>query len=657
MSVVIVTSILGIVAILFSICLVWNVVRKEKGTSEMIKIHDAIKEGAIAFLKRQYKTIFVFITAITAVVDVIFGLLAAVSFATGAVLSALASYLGMLIAIHSNIRTAQSARKGLNEALTTAYYGGTAIGILLTGLGLLSVGLLYQAGDGQPSQIVAIIFGASLTALFGRIGGGVYAKAADMGADLVGKLEIHVPEDDPYNPAVIADQVGDNVGDIAGTGSDVYQSYVSALVSAMIIGLSSGKGYAGLYYPVAVLAAGLVSSIMATFIIRLQAKNARSAINRVMYFSAALVSVSSSIISWVLFGNFIVFYAVLTGILTVILWASLTEHFTSVCRSPVKMIARSAQTGPATNILAGFSIGLESTAFPTLILCSVVFVAFYLCGVYGVVMVTIGFLSVAATLISMSGYGPIVDNAGGIIEMSGVNSESKNVTEELDAVGNTNKAICKGYAVGTSVLAQIVMLLAYIDQIHISSLNVIKPQVIIGLLIGSMISFVFGSLMIRAVGKAAFLMIREVRRQFNEIPGLREKKAKPDYAYCVDISTKKALKGLLAPSLISIIVPLTVGFMLGSEAYVGFIMGNLVSVLLLALVFTNSGTAWDNAKKLIESEFVQRGGPTHTAAVIGDTVGDSLKDAVGPSLDILINIIGGIGLLFAPWFVAYAIFA
>jgi len=656
MDIVVITSLSGIVAILFTVYLVWNITGKEKGTSGMIKIHDAIKEGAKAFLRRQYKTISIFIIAITAVLGIVFGLLTAISFATGAVLSALASYLGMAIAIHSNIRTAQSARKGLNEALTTAYYGGAAIGMLLTGLGLLSVGLLYHASEGQPSRIVAIVFGASLTALFGRIGGGVYAKAADIGADLVGKLEISIPEDDPCNPAVIADQVGDNVGDVAGTGSDVYQSYVSALVSAMIIGLLSPKGYTGLFYPVAVLAIGLVSSILATFIIRLRANSARSAINRVMYFSAALASVSSGIAAWIIFNNFTVFYAVLAGILTVILWASITEHFTSVSRPPVRMIAKSAQTGSATNILAGFSIGLESTVFPTLTLCGAIFAAFYLSGLYGVAMVTIGFLSVTATLISMSSYGPIVDNANGILKMSGINFKSANVTEELDAVGNTNKAICKGYAVGTSVLAQIAMFLVYVNQIHITSLNIINPQVMIGLLIGSMISFVFSSLIIRAVGKAAFLMIREVRRQFDEIPRLREKKAKPDYAYCVDISTKKALKGLLAPSLISIIVPLAVGFLLGGEAYAGFILGNLASVLLLALVFTNSGTAWDNAKKLIESEFVQRGGPTHAAAVIGDTVGDSFKDAVGPSLDILINIIGGIGLLFASWFVAYVIF-
>jgi len=653
----IIAPITGLTAILFAVYLVWSIKHKEKSTLEMIKIHEAIKEGAKAFLQRQYKTISIFIILITLILGLAFGFLAAISFAIGAILSAVASYLGMVIAVYSNIRTAQSARRGIKEALTTAYFAGTATGMLLTGLGLFSVGILYFVSEGQPAKIVGIIFGASLVALFGRVGGGIYAKAADMGADLVGKLEAHIPEDDEHNPAVIADLVGDNVGDVAGTGSDVYQSYVSALVSAMIIGLASTQNTTGLLYPVAVLAIGALSSIVATFFIKLHASDVRSTINRVMYISAAFATMGACIVAWIVFNSLTNFYASATGIIMVVLWAFLTEHFTSTNKPPVKMIAKSAQTGPATNVLAGFSIGLESIVFPAIVLCIVVFEAFYLVGFYGIVMVTIGFLSITPTLISMSAYGPIVDNANGILEISRTDSGITSITAELDAVGNTNKAICKSYAVGTSVLAQIAMFAVYINQVNITTLNIVKPQVIIGLLIGSVMTFVFCSFLIKAVGKAAFHMIKEVRRQFNEILGLRERKAKPDYAHCVDISTKAALKGLLAPSLISILLPIAVGFLLGKEAYAGFILGNLITVLPLALLFMHSGAAWDNAKKLIEENIVQRGSPAHAAAVIGDTVGDSFKDAVGPSLDILINVVGAIALLFAYLFTAYAIFA
>jgi len=358
-----------------------------------------------------------------------------------------------------------------------------------------------------------------------------------------------------------------------------------------------------------------------------------------------------------MFNDFTIFYPVLAGIVTVLLWAWLTEYYTSYDKSPVRAIARAAQTGPATNVLMGLATGMESTAIPALVLCITVFIAYYLAGLYGIAMVAVGFLSITATLISMPAYGPIVDNAHGIIEMSGLSSETRGVTDVLDSVGNTNKAICKGYAVGTSVLAQIAMFSAYVEKVELTAINIVKPSVIVGLLIGGIVSFAFCSLLIKAVGKAASKMIEEVRRQFKEIPGLREGKAKPDYARCVDISTRAALKGLLVPSIISVIVPLGVGFILGAEAVGGLIVGNIATVLPLALMLMHSGTAWDNAKKYIERNFWVKGTPTHAAAVIGDTVGDPCKDTAGPSLDILINIIGSVALLFASSFVAYALLA
>jgi len=370
-----------------------------------------------------------------------------------------------------------------------------------------------------------------------------------------------------------------------------------------------------------------------------------------------LSSVISCFLAWKMFNDFTIFYPVLAGIVTALLWAWLTEYYTSYDKSPVRAIARAAQTGPATNVLMGLATGMESTAIPALVLCITVFIAYYLAGLYGIAMVAVGFLSITATLISMSAYGPIVDNAHGIIEMSGLSSETRGVTDVLDSVGNTNKAICKGYAVGTSVLAQIAMFSAYVEKVGLTAINIVKPSVIVGLLIGGIVSFAFCSLLIKAVGKAASKMIEEVRRQFREIPGLRERKAKPDYTKCVDISTRAALKGLLVPSIISVIVPLGVGFILGAEAVGGLIVGNIATVLPLALMLMHSGTAWDNAKKYIERNFWVKGTPTHAAAVIGDTVGDPCKDTAGPSLDILINIIGSIALLFASSFVAYALLA
>jgi len=659
MNLTLVALIAGFSAILFAVYLASRILKQETGTSRMVEIHEAIREGAAAYLHRQSRAISVFIFILTILLALTLGFFAALTFAIGAFLSALAGYIGMTVAIQANVRAAHMARVGLDKAFATAFHGGTVTGMALTGLGLLGVSLLFYMVGQQPIQIVGLGFGASLTALFARVGGGIYTKAADMGADLVGKIEVGIPEDAPQNPAVIADQVGDNVGDVAGTGSDVFQSYVCTLVAAMVVGYNETAKYGGggTTFPLMVLAAGIFSSILATFFVRVRNGGARKAINRGIFTAAILVSIASFILAKTLFDNLNPFYATLAGIVTAVLFAFFTEYYTSTDNPPVRAVAEAAQTGPATNILMGLATGLESTAIPILIFCGVVFFSFEMAGLYGIAMAAIGFLSITATLMAISSYGPIVDNAHGIVEMSGLSLEVAEVTDALDSVGNTTKAVCKTYAVGTSVLAQVAMFSAYVQATGLSTIDLMKTPVIVGLLIGGMTTFVLCSFLIKAVGKAAFEMIGEVRRQFREIPGLSVGKANPDYAKCVDISTRAALKGLFIPALISVIAPLGVGLILGAEAEGGLIIGNIATILPMALLLMHSGTAWDNAKKYIEAgNLGGKGTSIHAAAVIGDTVGDPCKDTAGPSLSTLINVIGSIAILFATMFVTYALF-
>ncbi len=625
----------------------------------MIEIYDAIRIGTRTYLNRQFLMVAIFGSALTASLGFVLGPLNAFVFAVGAVLSALCAYIGVTIAINANVRTAAAAQTGLHQAFMISTRNGTIAGMSLAGLDLLGASTLYLIFQ-NPSYLLGLGFGASVICIFARVGGGIYTKGADIGADLVGKVEVGIPEDDPRNPAVIADQVGDNVGDIAGTGSDVFQSYIMALVAAMILGndpqLSPGPN--GLVYPLAVAAAGIIASLVASFSIRRRVRNPQRAVYGWMYVAAILVSIIAGVAGYFLFGGFGQFFATLTGIVAVVLLAWVTLFYTSPRWGPVREIASASKTGPATNIIFGLARGFESTVLPVVITGLAVFLSFYFAGLYGVAMLAVGFLSIAGTLTAMSAYGPIVDNAKGIAEFAGVGDETVSVMDTLDAVGNSTKAVCKVYAIQTSTFAQVAMLAAFVTATGLSALDVTKPTVTTGLIIGGMLSFLIASQILKAVGKAAYRMIEEVRRQFATIPGLKEGKAKPDYAKCIDISTRGALRGMFAPAALTIVVPLIVGYVFGPEGIGGLLAGNLVTTLPLALMMVQGGASWDNAKKYIEEGNIGgSGSPAHAAAVVGDTVGDPFKDAAGASLDVLMNLIGSMATLFAASFVAYALLA
>ena len=599
----------------------------------------------------------IFGALLTVILGYVLGVVAAVTFAVGAVLSGAAAYVGVIIAINANLRTAAAAQKGMNQALSVATLNGTIVGMSLTGLGLLGVSVLYLI-FGNPTFLLGMGFGASLICLFARVGGGIYTKGADIGADLVGKIEEGIPEDDPRNPAVIADQVGDNVGDIAGTGSDVFQSYVMALVAAMILGVKATQGLEGVAYPLIVAAAGIVSSLVASFFVRSKRSNAQGAIFGGMYIALILVSVLSALSGYALFGNLKEFYATFVGIVAVVLLAWITLYYTSPNWGPVQEIAKASRTGPATNIIFGLAWGFESTVLPVVVSGLAVFFSYYFGGLYGISILAVGFLSVGATLTAMSAYGPIVDNAKGILEFSGSSGEEIKVMDTLDSVGNSTKAICKVYAIQTSAFAQVAMFSAFVSVAGLKAIDVTKAPVITGLFIGGMLSFLIVSQIMKAVGKAAYRMIEEVRRQFAEIKGLKEGQAKPDYAKCVDISTRGALRGMFLPAALTLTIPLIVGYVFGVEAVGGLIAGNLVTTLPLALTMVQGGASWDNAKKYVEANHLGGiGTPTHAATVVGDTVGDPFKDAAGASLDVLMNLIGSMVTLFAVSFIAYALLA
>jgi K(+)-stimulated pyrophosphate-energized sodium pump len=618
-------------------------------TGKISEISSLIKSGSLAYLNREFLLVSVVSIILAVAISLFFGLLTALTFSLGSVFSALSAYLGTLIAVNTNSKTACSARESFQSAFTTAFSGGAVAGFLLTSIGLLVVSGLYalflSLGYSDPSNLVGLGFGASLTGLFARVGGGIYTKAADISADIVGKVEMGFSEDDPRNPAVIADQVGDNVGDIAGTGSDVFQSYVCSLIAAMIIGaLTYGKE--GTTYPLLVLSAGLISSLIGSLLTKIGGGNVRKAKRSIylgMYTASFFTAASSEILAYWIFKDLKVFYSVLAGIVAILLLAHITEYYTSPGSKVVRGIVTASKSGPAINILTGLSVGLEATLAPTLILSLATLIAYWFEGLYGVTLISVGFLSIMATFISMSAYGPIVDNANGLIAMSKMNGDLRRTMDMLDSIGNMTKATCKVYAVGTSVLAQIALFSAYLRAAHLNTINVANPLTVAGLLIGGSLSFLLCSLVIRAVSKAAHVMIREIRREVSEgkIEGARRA-----HIHCIEISTKAALKGMFYPAILSVTTPFIIGLLFGSEALGGLIAGNLATTLPLSLLMCISGAAWDNAKKHIEVSG-EKGSPLHVALIIGDTVGDPLKDASGPSLDIFINLIGIASLLYA----------
>ena len=658
----------AIIALIFAYGLSSWIGKMDEGNDRMREIAGFIREGAMAFLKREYKTMAVVILVLFVILGLGIDWITAVLYVFGALFSVLAGYFGMRVATKGNVRTASAAMKGgMNQALKVAFRSGAVMGLCVVGLGLLGIGGVFVLlGVESASVITGFGLGASSMALFGRVGGGIYTKAADVGADLVGKVEAGIPEDDPRNPAVIADNVGDNVGDVAGMGSDLFESYVGSIISAITLAvvMPSIKPYFGYefdlpplegsVFPLVLSAIGIIASIIGIMFVRGNEKsNPAAALNAGTYISSAIVVVFSFILSWVFFANFNCAIAIISGLIVGIAIGKLTEIYTSGDFKHVKKIAEQSQTGPATTIISGFGIGMLSTVWPILMIAVGILVANAFAGLYGIALAAVGMLSTTGMVVAVDAYGPVSDNAGGIAEMSKLPKEVRMITDKLDAVGNTTAAIGKGFAIGSAALTALALFASYSQVAGLKAISLLEPLVIVGLFIGAMLPFLFSALTMNSVGKAAYQMIEEVRRQFHCDAGIMEGTCKPDYARCVDISTKAALKEMVAPGLLAIIAPMAVGIFMGTEALGGMLAGALASGVLVAIMMANAGGAWDNAKKYIEEgHFGGKGSDSHKAAIVGDTVGDPFKDTSGPSINILIKLMTIVAVVFAPVFVA-----
>ena len=660
MSLALITApIVGILGLLFALYKAKGIEKVEPGNERMREISQYIADGAMAFLKRQYKSLAIFV--ILLFVILIFapgqGFKTAISFLVGAGFSVAAGYVGMKVATKANVRTANAAMEsGMTKALNIAFSGGAVMGITVVGLGILGVSALYIIFK-DVNIVTGFSLGASSIALFARVGGGIYTKAADVGADLVGKVEAGIPEDDPRNPAVIADNVGDNVGDVAGMGADLFESYVGAIISALTLG-TIAHGKAGVQYAIALSSVGVVASILGVYFVRGD-KDPQKSLNNGTLASSVITVIAGFFLSNIIIGSYKPFIAMLSGLVVGLIISRMTEYYTSGNYSPVKKVAKESETGTATNIISGLSVGMMSTTGPMVIIAIGIMIAYFLGGgssnsvegLYGIAMAAVGMLSTAGMTIAVDAYGPIADNAGGIAEMCDLPPEVREITDKLDAVGNTTAAIGKGFAIGSAALTALGLFASYTQAVGLESINMSSPTVIAGAFIGGMLPFLFSALTMDAVGKAANKMIEEVRRQFREIPGIMEGTTTPDYANCVDISTQAALKEMIVPGLLAVVVPVLVGVLLGAEALGGLISGALITGVLMAIFMSNAGGAWDNAKKYIEDgHHGGKGSEAHKAAVNGDTVGDPFKDTSGPSLNILIKLMTIVSLVFAEMF-------
>ena len=621
----------------------------------MREIADAIAEGANAFLASEYRILVVFVAVLFFVIG--FGTrnwITAGCFLVGSGFSTMAGYLGMNAAIRANSRTANAARtSGMHRALALAFSGGSVMGMAVVGLGLLGVGVLYIITR-DVSVLSGFSLGASSIALFARVGGGIYTKAADVGADLVGKVEAGIPEDDPRNPAVIADNVGDNVGDVAGMGADLFESYVGSLISALTLGLVFYQE-AGIVFPLVLSACGIIAAIIGSLLVKsIGNSDPHKALKTGEYSATALVVVCSLILSRIFFGNFMAAFTIITGLLVGVLIGAVTEIYTSGDYRFVKKIAKQSETGSATTIISGLAVGMQSTAVPILLVCVGVLISNKLMGLYGIALAAVGMLSTTGITVAIDAYGPIADNAGGIAEMAGLDKNVRDITDKLDSVGNTTAAIGKGFAIGSAALTALALFVSYAEAVKLTTIDILNAHVIVGLFIGGMLTFLFSAMTMESVSKAAHQMIEEVRRQFREKPGILKGTDRPDYASCVSISTKAALREMFLPGLMAVLAPLATGLILGPSALGGLLTGALVTGVLMAIFMSNSGGAWDNAKKYIEEgNHGGKGSDSHKAAVVGDTVGDPFKDTSGPSINILIKLMTIVSLVFAPLFLQF----
>ncbi len=664
----------GLVSLLFAAFFATRVLKEDTGTKEMQEISLAIQEGAMAYLNRQYKTIAVVAIILAALIFMLLddGAKIAIGFIVGAASSAAAGYVGMNVSVRANVRTTHAATKGLQKAMEVAFRGGAVTGLAVVGLALLGTSGFYIL-YGDVDLVIGFGFGASLISLFARVGGGIFTKAADVGADLVGKIEAGIPEDDPRNAGVIADNVGDNVGDCAGMGADLFETYVVTLLASMLLGSFLITKYPGQYesailYPMILGAVAIFASIISIFFVKVGSDGKiMKALYKGVAVSAGLCLVAFYFVTDSLMGDIRLYYASLVGVAIMVLMVVFTEYYTSTSYRPVKTIAKSSETGAGTNIISGLAVGFESTALPVTIIVAGILAAYFVVGgaadpalgVYGIAIAAAAMLSTTGMIVALDSYGPITDNAGGIAEMAGLPAEVRKITDALDAVGNTTKAVTKGYAIGSAALGALALFADYRYKVGLGAgtLSLDNPLVLVGLFIGGLLPFLFSAVTMRAVSKAAFEIVNEVRRQFREIPGIMDGTAKPEYGKCVDIVTVAAIREMVIPGFLAIVVPLMVGLVLGPEALGGFLIGIIIVGLLLALTMDNGGGAWDNAKKLIEDgEHGGKGSDAHKAAIVGDTVGDPFKDTSGPALNALIKVVNMIAILFSSLFIGAGIF-